>query len=133
MVYLSDDVYFDTSPMSCVEYQLFIDDQCAQGNYYHPLHWHNASFQPGQGREPILGVQPLDVQAFCDWLTARDNGRWYYRLPQKDEVTQLLSHISITALSVNTGFWAEDNKFIWLKEKHRSIKILRNLFSTSCC
>ncbi len=127
MVYLSDDVYIDTSPMSCVEYQLFIDDKSAQGHYYHPWHWHTASFQPGQGREPILGVQPLDVQAFCDWLAARDNGRWHYRLPHQDEVPQVLFHLNRTTLSDNAGFWAEDNKFIWLKEKAPEYQNLEEL------
>lgn len=117
MVYLSDDVYVDTSPVSCAEYQLFLDDQSAQGHFYHPWHWHTASFEPGQGREPVLGVQPSDMQAFCNWLTTRENGRWYYRLPHQEEISQALSHsdesISPTA---NPGFWTEDNKFIWFNE-----------------
>ncbi len=115
MVYLSDDTYIDTSPVNSAEYQLFLDDLSTQERYYHPWHWHTASFQPSQGLEPLLGVQPLDVQAFCDWLTTRENGRWHYRLPHKDEVTQVLSPINRTPLSMSDiGFWAEDNTFIWL-------------------
>ncbi len=54
MGYLRDDVYVDTSLVSCAEYQLFLDDQSAQGRYYHPWHWNTDSFQPSQGHEPIL-------------------------------------------------------------------------------
>ncbi|MBV9692020.1 MAG: NACHT domain-containing protein, partial [Ktedonobacteraceae bacterium] len=128
MVYLSDEVYIDTSPVSCAEYQLFLNDQSAQGYYYHPWHWRTDTFQPGQGSEPILGVQPLDVQAFCDWLSTRENGRWHYRLPRKEEVTQALSHINRTALSVSDiGFWAEDNKFVWLNEELSAYENLEEL------
>ena len=128
MIYLSDDVYLDTSPMNCGEYQLFLDDQRVQGNYYHPWHWHTDAFLSGQGYQPILGVQPLDLQAFCNWLTARENGRWHYRLPQKHEATLLLSHISKTALSLSDiGFWAEDNTFIWLNGTTPEYKNLEEL------
>ena len=73
-------------------------------------------------------MQPLDLQAFCNWLTARENGRWHYRLPQKHEATQLLSHISKTALSLSDiGFWAEDNTFIWLNGTTPEYKNLEEL------
>jgi hypothetical protein len=128
MIYLSDDIYIDTSPVSSAEYQLFLDDQSAQGHYYHPWHWHTDTFQPGQGHEPILGVQSLDVQAFCDWLAARENGRWHYRLPHKDEVIQTLPHINSAAVSISDiGFWTEDNKFIWLDQTGPKYKNLEEL------
>lgn len=128
MVYLSDDVYVDTSLMNCAEYQLFLDDQSAQEHYYHPWHWHTSSFELGQGREPILGIQSVDVRAFCDWLTARENGRWQYRLLHDDEVIQALSHMKKTGLSAaNTGFWVENGKFIWLDEGAPEYKNLEEL------
>jgi energy-coupling factor transporter ATP-binding protein EcfA2 len=114
MVYLRDDVYIDTSPVSCAEYQFFLDEQCSQERYYHPWHWSTDLFQPGQGREPILGVQPLDVNAFCDWLTARSNNQWHYRLPHMEEISQIISHLDKAAWSTHSmGFWAENNEFIW--------------------
>jgi len=117
MVYLSDDTYIDTSPISCAEYQLFLDDQSVRGQYYHPWHWFAASFQAGQGREPILGVQPLEVQAFCHWLTTRDNGLWRYRLPDKDEAAAIVSRLDKAALSRHEiGFWSKDDEFIWINK-----------------
>jgi hypothetical protein len=115
MVYLRDDVYVDTSLVSCAEYQLFLDDQSAQGRYYHPWHWHADSFQPGQGHEPILGVQPLEVQAFCDWLTARENGLWHYRPPDEDELAFIVPHLDKTIWPRHDiGYWTNDNEFIWI-------------------
>ncbi len=128
MVYLSDDIYVDTSPISSAEYQLFLDDLSAQGHYYHPWYWQTASFPPGQGHEPILGVQPLEVQAFCDWLTTHENGYWHYRLPRNNEVSQVLLHVNRAMHSMSDiGFWVEANKFIWLHEAAPEQKNLEGL------
>jgi hypothetical protein len=68
------------------------------------------------------------MQAFCDWLSTRENGRWHYRLPHKDEVTQALSHIKRAVLSVSDiGFWADDNEFIWLNKTAPEDKNLEEL------
>lgn len=118
MVYLRDNVYADTSLVTHAEYQLFLDAQSAQRRYYHPWHWHTNTFQPGQGREPILGVQPLEVQAFCDWLTAHENERWHYRLPHKDELPQIRSYLNkAQGPQHSIGFWIEDQDFAWIDDK----------------
>ncbi len=62
-------------------------------------------------------MQPLDVQVFCDWLTARDNGLWHYRLPDKNEVTLITSHLDKAAWSRHDiGFWANNDEFAWIDE-----------------
>jgi hypothetical protein len=104
----------DTSLVNCAEYQLFLDDLSAQGNYYHPWHWTSHTFQAGHGDEPILGIQPSDIQAFCAWLNTHANGLWHYRLPHKDELPQILAHLEQTGQSQPIGFWAEENNFAWL-------------------
>ena len=71
---------------------------------------------------------PVDVQAFCEWLTARENGHWKYRLPHKEEVAQARSHVNNAPLSIpNSGFWAEDTKFIWLDGATPEYKNLEEL------
>ncbi len=128
MVYFSDDIYIDTSPVSCAEYQLFLDDQRAHRRYYHPWHWSADSFQPGQGREPILGVEPSDVQAFCDWLTKHDNGLWRYRLPDKDEADAIVSRLDKAALPRHeVGFWSKEDEFIWINKTAPEYKNLEAL------
>ncbi len=128
MVYLHDDVYVDASLVSCAEYQLFLNDQSVQGRYYHPWHWRTASFQPGQGREPILGVQPLDAQVFCDWLTTRENGLWHYHLPGKDELVLITPHLDKAAWSRHDiGFWVNEDEFAWIDEAVPEYKNLEEM------
>ena len=40
----------------------------------------------GNGRNPVVGVRPLDAEAFCNWLTERDGSGWRFRLPRANEL-----------------------------------------------
>ena len=93
MVPLQEGIYPDTSLILCAEYQSFLDEQCAQGQYYQPDHWNKVLFPPGQALLPILGVRPSAAQAFCWWLTAREQGLWQYRLPELGEYQSEEVHI----------------------------------------
>src|SRR5204862_764317 len=81
MVHLHDEVFVDTSFVTCAEYQLFLDERRAQEHYHQPDHWSTTTFPPGQGHIALLGMRPADVGAFCEWLTKRDTGVWHYRMP----------------------------------------------------
>src|SRR5689334_611761 len=71
-VHLHDHVYVDRSLITCAEYQLFLDEQRARGQFHQPDHWETISFPPGWGSTPILGVRFADATTFCTWLTERD-------------------------------------------------------------
>jgi NACHT domain len=104
----------DTTLLTCVEYQLFIDEQLAQGNHFQPDHWRKATFPSGQGRWPTLGIRYSDAKAYCSWLTARDTSLWRYRLPYSGE----LGSNTIESTSIEeTGYWTEEDdhsRIVWL-------------------
>src|SRR5262249_48729521 len=84
MIHLHDKVFIDTSFVTYVEYQPFLDEQQARGKSYQPLHWQTPTFPQGEGHLAVLGVQPSDALAFCEWLTEKDS-ICRYRLPTKAE------------------------------------------------
>src|SRR5260370_10148976 len=86
MVQVKENVYCDKKLVTCAEYQLFLDDQRAVGKYHQPDHWPKAQFAPGQALTPVVGVRPSDAQAFCSWLTQREQALWQYRLPKRGEI-----------------------------------------------
>src|SRR5207249_426249 len=81
----SDVLSVDTSLITHAEYQLFLDEKQAVGEYYQPDHWADYQFPPGQGQKPVVGVRPNDAVAFCEWLTERQRDEWKYRLPLSGE------------------------------------------------
>jgi energy-coupling factor transporter ATP-binding protein EcfA2 len=117
MVYVKEGVYGDTSLVTCAEYQIFIDEQRAQGRYYQPDHWNSASFPTGSGQAPILGMRRSDALAFCNWLTARDKEGWHYRLPLAGE-WPLQERRREKELYAETGYWLGDEPwFVWSQGK----------------
>jgi energy-coupling factor transporter ATP-binding protein EcfA2 len=104
---LDEERYLATSLITCAEYQLFLDEQRAQGKWLQPDRWMNWHFPPGQGRMPVLGVRATDAEAFCEWLTEREGGGWRYRLPSNEEVFQGSSHQGLAEMmNFGVGFWA---------------------------
>lgn len=85
MVRLSEGRYTDNSFVSHAEYQLFLDAEMELGRYHQPDHWRSDRFPAGRGRDPIVGIRPLDAEAFCKWLTDKDLNGWRYRLPTEQE------------------------------------------------
>jgi hypothetical protein len=117
MVHLTDEIYVDTSLMSCAEYQVFLDDQRARGRYLQPDHWTAYHFPLGQGHTPVLGVRPSDVAAFCAWLTEREPGPWLYRPPEAGELEKGGDSVLPGTLPAGTGYWLKDGKgFAWARE-----------------
>lgn len=100
LVRVDEDRYADNGLITHAEYQLFLDDRCAQGEYHQPDHWPGYQFPPGQGRSPVVGVRPSDAVAFCEWLTARESGEWRYRPPKPGELDA--RDIDVPG---GTGYW----------------------------
>ncbi len=88
MVHLKDETYVDTSLISGAEYQVFLDEQRARGQYVQPDHWTTYHFPPGLGNAPVLGIRSSDATTFCAWLTERESGPWLYRLPKAGELAE---------------------------------------------
>lgn len=85
MVRLSEGRYTDNSFVSHAEYQLFLDAEMASGRFHQPDHWREEQYPSGRGRDPVVGIRPLDAEAFCKWLTEKEPGTWQYRLPNEQE------------------------------------------------
>jgi hypothetical protein len=109
MVQLDEDRYADNALITHAEYQLFLDEFQAQGKYHQPDHWSGYQFPIGQELEPVVGVRFSDAVAFCEWLTQRELGRWYYLLPQKGEPSlNDLSGSNQAELAEGVGYWVSE-------------------------
>jgi hypothetical protein len=117
LIYIDENTYADTSLITCVEYQIFLDDKRSKGKYSQPDHWVEEHFPTGQGRLPILGVRPSDAVAFCNWLNEREPGVLHYRLPKTGEYKKGIGYESVSdKMIVDTGYWVERGRgFEWAK------------------
>jgi len=102
----SEEKWIDSALMTHAEYQLFLDEMRARGDYLHPDHWQRYQFPSGQGRAPVVGVRPSDVVAFCAWLTQREPGEWSYRLPRVGELESDLFNFDVAPKFKPIGYWA---------------------------
>lgn len=82
---IGDGLDIDLNYLTCAEYQLFLDEIRAQGQYRQPDHWTDVTFAAGMARQPISGVRGEDALAFCEWLSRRQGGSIIYRLPTEEE------------------------------------------------
>jgi energy-coupling factor transporter ATP-binding protein EcfA2 len=115
MVPMEGGVYGDTSLILCAEYQLFLDEQYQQGNAHQPEHWKEKHFSAGEAFHPVLGIRPSSAQAFCDWLTQREQSVWQYRLPRSGEYRPEMVHPQ-PAGNAFYGYWEEQPAdFTWLR------------------
>jgi hypothetical protein len=96
---LTETTYFDPSPITNAEYQLFLDDLRLIGEYCQPLHWLDTSFSPRKGPEPVCGISAANAARFCRWLTTRDKSGWQYRLPADDEIL-------LYGIALDNCFWS---------------------------
>jgi hypothetical protein len=114
MYQIDGNTFIDDSLVTCAEYQLFIDEMRAQGQFFQPDHWTHCQFPVGQARAPILGVRASDAKAFCEWLSRREAGEWHFRLPNSDEAA---GYPIETSNGPPSGFWTLDRKdyqFAWV-------------------
>jgi hypothetical protein len=75
----------DLTYLTCAEYQLFLDDMLAQGEWRQPDHWTDCAFAKGQAGEPVCGMRYEDAIEFCKWLTRRQGGGAEFRTPFASE------------------------------------------------
>jgi hypothetical protein len=110
---IDEDTSIDNSLVTCAEYQLFIDEMRAQGQFFQPDHWASNQFPAGHARAPILGARPSDAKAFCEWLSRRETGEWRFRLPTSDEAAEYPMQ---TYYGAPNGFWTlngNGQRFAW--------------------
>ncbi len=82
---IDDDTFVDSSPITCAEYQLFIEE--FQDDEYTPDHWVKRRFAFNTANRPIEGLTSLQADGFVRWLTEREGGsKWRYRLPNEGEI-----------------------------------------------
>lgn len=95
--------------ITCAEFQLFLDEKRAQGEYRQPDHWDDHQFPKGCALEPILGVRGQDADRFCEWLSQRRNNKFRYRLPTSEEICNLPE-----VVEREIGYWctAEGKRFV---------------------
>lgn len=110
---IDENLSADLGYITHAEYQLFLDEKRAAGEYFQPDHWTGYTFPKGRGRLPVVGVRPADAAAFCAWLTQHDEtatvGGWRYRLPQPDELATYGLHAT-EALGTVGGYWVRKNE-----------------------
>ncbi len=70
MIRLDDDHYIDTSLITHIEYQLFLDEQRGQGKYYQPDHWPTVHFARS-GPPPWACACPMPKRFVSGWLNER--------------------------------------------------------------
>jgi len=112
MLRFNEEMYIDSTFVTCGEYQLFLNDRRAQGIFCQPDHWHTETFEWNLESAPVLGVRLSDARDFCRWLTARQGDHWSYRLPKVDERASIVALGS--KLLPTAGYWVEDGlNFAW--------------------
>lgn len=100
---ISEDVHIDSSLITHVEFQLFLDEKYERGDYSRPAHWHGHQFPHGMGQKPVVGMSASDAAAFCEWLTEKFGRNFNFRLPTKRE-----AHI-IDGQVHNNGYWIQED------------------------
>ncbi len=86
MVPIAENTFSDPGYISHAEYQLFLDEKRASGEYRQPDHWRYSRFPAGKGSTPVVGIRSSDAVAFCAWLSDREAGLWRFRLPRAQEL-----------------------------------------------
>ena len=115
MIQMNEEIYVDTSLITCAEYQVFLDEQLARGEYYQPDHWVGTHYPADQAHSPVLGVRLSDAKEFCTWLTEWEKGLWQYRLPQRGEPVQKVDDEGRDGLRAGAGYWLNEG-FAWAKQ-----------------
>ena len=116
-------IVLDDEWITCAEYQVFLDAMRAQGQFYQPDHWTQWRFASGQAQTPIAGMRFEAAQAFCAWLSQRQNQEVMLQLPKwPNEASQMVDMVAIPM-----GWWTSQKK-VFLP---RTAKIDLDLFLQS--
>ncbi|MFE0627776.1 NACHT domain-containing protein [Streptomyces sp. NPDC058864] len=101
---VAEDEYVSPWPITCLEYQLFIDEVGSVESAI-PDHWREGVFEAGADNDPILGVRSEDVQRFCEWAQRLYGDQWNYGLLRGEQLSdrtllQKLKHQKLGAAFV---------------------------------
>lgn len=78
----------DSSMLTNAEYQVFLDYSFIEGAPFLPTSWDGKGlFSKGASLKPVVGIDPMAVEVFCDWLNQEKPGGGVYRLPRTGEIT----------------------------------------------
>src|SRR5579883_655980 len=136
MLHLHHETYIATTLITNAEYQVFLNQQMARGNFYQPDHWHAHCFPPYQASASVSGMRYSDAKAFCAWLTARDTNLWRYRLPQENELRFLQEKMRTDiTIDANMGHWIGGHRVIIKKVPYKleqAKEDLRKMLSRDC-
>jgi energy-coupling factor transporter ATP-binding protein EcfA2 len=114
MIRIDDTTSYDPSYMTNAEYQLFIDEKRASGEYHQPDHWHGCEFPERQGTLPVVGMRPSDAAAFCEWLSEWEVSSVKYRLPRPGEL--LWTDVDISGKTGGAeGHWTRNKDGCFLR------------------
>lgn len=120
----------DVEFISCAEYQLFLDEKRAKGEFYQPDHWLDYRFTKGSAEQPIMGMLAGDAKAFCEWLSQREQVE--YRCPTLTEAREFMPVTNLNYLAT----WCEErSSYQWdlhwkLPQAKQDIELkLNELFS----
>jgi energy-coupling factor transporter ATP-binding protein EcfA2 len=105
MTRINEDLWIDSTPITCVEYQLFLETK--EGQTHYPDHWLSGQFSRGNGKKPVVGVRFSDAQAFCNWLADHVQGDWSYRLPTREEASSFA--IALAESKNPLSYWVIDS------------------------
>jgi len=105
IVLIKEGVYYDISPITCIEYQLFLEEKKRDCQ---PDHWKSKSFHKGDAHTPILGIRSSDASAFCRWLTERYGSTWQYQLPITEDIEELDK--LMMSNDERIGYWVDNEK-----------------------
>lgn len=108
---IDDAKEIDLTYLTCAEFQLFLDDLRANGQYYQPDHWPGTMFVPGTAQQPVTGVRAEDAIDFCWWLTFRQasqGSNFRFRLPRPEEARLF------PALTSDQASWCADGDQCYL-------------------
>jgi hypothetical protein len=118
MIAIDDRTLVDPNYISHAEYQLFIDERRAGGEYRQPDHWQRFRFPDDHGLTPAVGMRPSDAKDFCDWLSARDSA-FEFRLPESGELEKhCLQTVPEDKAGSAEGYW-EINSYVRVRSPRK--------------
>lgn len=125
MLRIDDTHEIDMRHITCAEYQLFLDEMRAKGEFLQPDHWLRFRFSSGFANTPICGIRIDDAISFCDWLNERQGGNVRYRLPTVEEARQHPTP------SVDLGNWCTNRTLMLTVPSEREIRQRLSHFVTT--
>ncbi|MET7354694.1 NACHT domain-containing protein [Streptomyces mirabilis] len=95
----AEDEYVSMSPVSCLEYQLFIDEG-SDGESSVPDHWSGELYGEDCESDPIAGIRPSDAAHFGEWVQRLYADQWSYGLLSDEQIEDnvILSKLRLNGL-----------------------------------